>query len=152
MVISWYKDINLMWHSISQRWENKKDWPYFKKKKTGQSWVWWDMPVFPAPGRQRQEHLSSRPAWNTVRTLTPKPQTKIRLSICISGCLQLSLYKGFQTPNETTGVNPAINPGVCIILPIYSGLILVIPQSSNSTISEQYSSDLTMSELSREIL
>lgn len=87
-----------------------------------------------------------------VRTLTPKPQTKIRLSICISGCLQLSLYKGFQTPNETTGVNPAINPGVCIILPIYSGLILVIPQSSNSTISEQYSSDLTMSELSREIL
>lgn len=33
MVISWYKDINLMWHSISQRWENKKDWPYLKKKK-----------------------------------------------------------------------------------------------------------------------
>lgn len=87
-----------------------------------------------------------------VRTLTPKPQTKIRLSICISGCLQLSLYKGFQTPDETTGVNPAINPGVCIILPIYSGLILVIPQSSDSTISEQYSSDLTMSEHSREIL
>lgn len=123
------KDINLMWHSISQLLSKK-----IKKIDPILFFLKWTKlgvvahACFPSTWEAKAGAFKFQASLkHIVRTLTPKTQIKIRHIFVYLVDSSWIYMKVLKTPNETFGVNSAISQGVRIMLghlPIYSGLIL----------------------------